>query len=385
LYTLRYTNHVFIGSISAGIVRVGVSSTPGKTKHFQTLMVSDRLMLCDCPGLVFPSFMNSTGEMLCSGILPINQMRDYVSPAQVIASRIPMHLLDACYGIHIKRDLDIKDNPDRPPTAHELLCAYCAVKGYITNGTGRWDEFRACKDLLRDFNDGRILFVAPPMASDGTILINESRWLMETERTMIRNEKIAERLALAKIKEADEQAEVYRKAKEAEDLLIARATSSAASSEMVFGDGKYQFIEDEEALLYGGAEIDEDGNIIETNEAAAEGDDSSKPKRDHKRLKTWGKKNKKLRDKNPYGEENGKMSFVALSTNRVSPLTMGAATSIAPKVKRHDPRQAYGTPYVRTTLPHHPSAAHKDPIAAAKSLTYSRVKEDDVSGIVPTR
>ena len=50
-----------------GVTRVGVSSTPGKTKHFQTLMVSDELMLCDCPGLVFPSFMSSTGQMLCSG------------------------------------------------------------------------------------------------------------------------------------------------------------------------------------------------------------------------------------------------------------------------------------------------------------------------------
>ncbi len=58
----------------------------GKTKHFQTLEVTDSLMLCDCPGLVFPSFMNSTGEMICSGILPINQMRDYVDPASVSSS-----------------------------------------------------------------------------------------------------------------------------------------------------------------------------------------------------------------------------------------------------------------------------------------------------------
>ena len=56
-----------------GVTRVGVSSTPGKTKHFQTLMVSDTLMLCDCPGLVFPSFMNNTGQMLCSGETIVNQ------------------------------------------------------------------------------------------------------------------------------------------------------------------------------------------------------------------------------------------------------------------------------------------------------------------------
>jgi large subunit GTPase 1 len=50
-----------VSKSSHGVVRVGVSSTPGKTKHFQTLMVSEDIMLCDCPGLVFPSFMRSTG------------------------------------------------------------------------------------------------------------------------------------------------------------------------------------------------------------------------------------------------------------------------------------------------------------------------------------
>jgi large subunit GTPase 1 len=105
-----------------GQVRVAVSSTPGKTKHFQTLNVTNDLMLCDCPGLVFPSFMRSTGEMLCAGILPIHQMRDYVSAAQVLASRVPLHLLEAQYGMRIRRQLDIKDHPDRPPTASEVSC-----------------------------------------------------------------------------------------------------------------------------------------------------------------------------------------------------------------------------------------------------------------------
>jgi large subunit GTPase 1 len=91
-----------------GTLRVAVSSTPGKTKHFQTLMVSDSLMLCDCPGLVFPSFMQSTAEMICAGILPINQMRDSDGPAGVIASRIQSHLLEAAYGMKIRRELDFK-------------------------------------------------------------------------------------------------------------------------------------------------------------------------------------------------------------------------------------------------------------------------------------
>ena len=31
-----------------------MSSHPGRTKHYQTHYMTDRLMLCDCPGLVFP-------------------------------------------------------------------------------------------------------------------------------------------------------------------------------------------------------------------------------------------------------------------------------------------------------------------------------------------
>ena len=36
--------------------------------------------------------------------------------------------------------------------------------------------------------------------------------------------------------------------------------------------------------------------------------------REHKRLKHWGKKNKKLRDKNPYGEENGITTTIIITT-----------------------------------------------------------------------
>lgn len=31
-----------------------MSSHPGRTKHYQTHYMTPSLMLCDCPGLVFP-------------------------------------------------------------------------------------------------------------------------------------------------------------------------------------------------------------------------------------------------------------------------------------------------------------------------------------------
>ena len=65
--------------------KVAVSETPGKTKHYQTLFIDDELMLCDCPGLVFPSFVSTKGELIINGILPIDQMREYMEPINQIS------------------------------------------------------------------------------------------------------------------------------------------------------------------------------------------------------------------------------------------------------------------------------------------------------------
>lgn len=37
---------------------VSVSRTPGHTKHLQTIFLTPTVRLCDCPGLVFPSYVD---------------------------------------------------------------------------------------------------------------------------------------------------------------------------------------------------------------------------------------------------------------------------------------------------------------------------------------
>uniref|UniRef100_A0A1B0CIE9 Large subunit GTPase 1 homolog n=2 Tax=Lutzomyia longipalpis TaxID=7200 RepID=A0A1B0CIE9_LUTLO len=71
--------------------KVSVSATPGKTKHFQTIYLQNDLLLCDCPGLVMPSFVLTKAEMILNGILPIDQMRDHVSPINQLCRYIPRH------------------------------------------------------------------------------------------------------------------------------------------------------------------------------------------------------------------------------------------------------------------------------------------------------
>ena len=82
-------------------------------------------MLCDCPGLVMPMFVNTKADMVVSGILPVDQMRDYVQPIAVVCHHIPREVLETTYGILLPRPREQDgEDPDRPPTAHELLTSY---------------------------------------------------------------------------------------------------------------------------------------------------------------------------------------------------------------------------------------------------------------------
>ncbi|AAS53330.2 AFL042Cp [Eremothecium gossypii ATCC 10895] len=144
-----------------GAKKVSVSSTPGKTKHFQTIKLSDRVMLCDCPGLVFPNFAYNKGELVCNGVLPIDQLRDYIGPSTLVAERIPKYFLEAVYGIHIETRSE-EEGGGEHPSAQELLVAYARARGYMTQGFGSADEPRAARYILKDYVNGKLLYINPP-------------------------------------------------------------------------------------------------------------------------------------------------------------------------------------------------------------------------------
>ncbi|KAI1332126.1 hypothetical protein F5Y16DRAFT_214296 [Xylariaceae sp. FL0255] len=144
-----------------GAKKVSVSSTPGKTKHFQTIHLSEKVILCDCPGLVFPNFATTKAELVCNGVLPIDQMREFTGPAAVVAHRIPQPFLEAIYGIHIKTR-PLEEGGTGIPTASELLSAYAKARGYKTQGVGQPDESRAARVVLKDYVNGKLLYVEPP-------------------------------------------------------------------------------------------------------------------------------------------------------------------------------------------------------------------------------
>lgn len=140
--------------------KVSVSATPGHTKHFQTLYVEPGLCLCDCPGLVMPSFVSTKAEMICSGILPIDQMRDHVPAVSHVCQLIPRQVLEGTYGINIIRPREDED-PDRPPTHEELLMAYGYMRGFMTSH-GQPDQSRSARYILKDYVSGKLLYCHPP-------------------------------------------------------------------------------------------------------------------------------------------------------------------------------------------------------------------------------
>jgi ribosome biogenesis GTPase A len=150
-----------------GRKRVAVSATPGKTKHFQTILLENsNITMCDCPGLVFPSFMITKSEMVCNGLLRVDEMKEIYGPTSIICRRIPSVVLETLYGIILPKPQPTEDQ-DRPPFPEELLTAYAYVRGFMTSH-GMPDKHRASRIIIKDFVDGKLLYCHPPIGLSST-------------------------------------------------------------------------------------------------------------------------------------------------------------------------------------------------------------------------
>lgn len=142
--------------------KVAVSATPGRTKHFQTFFIEKDLVLCDCPGLVFPSFVTNKAEMVLSGILPIDEIRDHIPPINLICNRIPRKVLEVTYGINIPKPLE---GECRVPTSAEFLDSYGLMRGFMTS-RGLPDNPRCSRIILKDYVKGKLLYCYCPPDGD---------------------------------------------------------------------------------------------------------------------------------------------------------------------------------------------------------------------------
>lgn len=261
-----------------GVVRVGVAAQPGKTKHFQTLLLPDRekMLLCDCPGLVFPSFVNNTADLIAAGVYPIAQMRDPFPVVSLLCKRIPRQVLNAHYGIQIPMPsadamLAATRGTIPHPTVDDFLTTYCIARSILASSSGVPDFQRASRIVIKDYAAGKLLYCHAPPNFD------YDKFQKETLTTAI------------------------RKTKKLREKLV---DINASTSNRIEPDESSDDEEDDDQSAEMG--IEDDDMLLELmGETAldpAEGSSNgAKTSNNASRQKKWGKKGRKLRNKDPYG------------------------------------------------------------------------------------
>ncbi|XP_026481758.1 guanine nucleotide-binding protein-like 1 [Ctenocephalides felis] len=131
---------------------VSVSKTPGHTKHFQTIFLTDTVRLCDCPGLVFPSLVPRYIQVLM-GSYPISQLRETFSTLRFVAERLDLPKL-----LHL-----IHPDGDEEWSPYNICEAWAIKRGFLTARAARPDIHRAGINLLQMCLSGVIcLKLKPP-------------------------------------------------------------------------------------------------------------------------------------------------------------------------------------------------------------------------------
>lgn len=148
-------------SLINGLARkkvVSVSRTPGHTKHFQTYHLAKDMILCDCPGMVFPAIDRPKYLQVLCGLYPLPNLREPFSALRYVAEHYPLERMYGVEATHPPEDGD-------PWTPMNLAEAVAVKRGYLTGRAGRPDAHRAVREILRDCVDGSVpIMWSPPNA-----------------------------------------------------------------------------------------------------------------------------------------------------------------------------------------------------------------------------
>jgi len=170
--------------------KVGVAATPGKTKHFQTIVLNDQLTLCDCPGLVFPTFMSSKSDLVLNAVVPIDNLHDFITPTRLLAARVDVALINHVFKLSL------------PPNSHPsfILDEFARARGLMLR-TDVPNRSEGARRMLKAFVRGQLLYCHPPPK-----LTAEERnefYHQNTQMKVILSSKIEESKQLAASSSAD--------------------------------------------------------------------------------------------------------------------------------------------------------------------------------------
>lgn len=134
--------------------KVSVAPTPGKTKHFQTHFLPEHpILVCDCPGLVFPTFAHTAAELVLNGILSVDHLRDWEPSVALLCRKLGRLQIRNAYSIRLPDDKAI--------TPVDLLAAYAKMRSFF-RAHGTPDFNRCARILLKDAVAGKLVCCMPP-------------------------------------------------------------------------------------------------------------------------------------------------------------------------------------------------------------------------------
>lgn len=145
-----------------GTKKVSASSTPGKTKHIQTIELNEKITLCDCPGIVLPSAVASKAHLVVNATMPLDHLRGGLEPAiELVVERIGFKNLIKFYKCdHALLPQFLRLGSD----ARALLSALAVAKKYFL-ALNVPDESKAARFVLKDVCSGRLVHVMQPPGS----------------------------------------------------------------------------------------------------------------------------------------------------------------------------------------------------------------------------
>ncbi|CAM9946536.1 unnamed protein product, partial [Phaeothamnion confervicola] len=150
-----------------GKKKVSTSATPGHTKHMQTHFLCRTVLLCDCPGVIFPQTgvprPLQASACVVFGSYPIAQMREPFAVVRYVAECCwpPLPTVFKLHAI-AARHADDLESADVVWSPYSLAMALALREGFFVKGKGgRPDAFRAANRILRDALNGRGGVVIP--------------------------------------------------------------------------------------------------------------------------------------------------------------------------------------------------------------------------------
>jgi len=111
--------------------------------------------------------------MICNGVLSIEQMRNYISPTQLLIKSIPRQVFEQFYHIHIDTNKFYIDDPNillnsfAEQRKSYTLIILSNFSRYFTGHSGQPNQSKVAKILLRDLVKGNLLICSLPKGYEG--------------------------------------------------------------------------------------------------------------------------------------------------------------------------------------------------------------------------